>query len=97
MRTTDPDALFDQHVAFPQHFADQVPARSTGKRQTTHDSGIISRREQVEITVNWETVRREVEKVMNTQFFVDLMRNTVALRGHHSQTSAASNREHVDP
>jgi len=63
----------------------------------THDLGAISRREQVEIAVNWETVRREVEKVTSSQFFRDLMKNTVALRGHDSPPPAANNTEHADP
>lgn len=95
MKTTDSEPFCDQDVDYVQHSTDLLATQGAGNRIGTYTPEPITTPQQVEIVVNWETVRREAQKVTNTQFFEDLMVNLVALRHHRASPSVASNTQPV--
>jgi len=91
---TDADDPFSNHSdSFEQDATDPLGRRSAENLTAVHNTDPNIARQQVEISVNWEIVRRKAQKVTSTEFFQDLMKNIVArrrCRRSHSATGGGA-------
>jgi len=89
MQTTDSEFFCGQDASYVQYSTDLVVTRNGGKLADFHAEPVATL-QQIEIIIDWETVRREAQKVTNTQFFRDLMTNIVARKRHRASPSVAT-------
>ncbi len=89
IKTNADDPFCNQSASFGQCATDLLGRRSPENRTGLRSIEPTFARQQVEICVNWEIVRREAQKVTSTEFFQDLMKNIVARRRYRGSRSMA--------
>ena len=82
MKMTDLETCHNQDVGYVQPSANPLAAQSAGQSLEISGTMPIGSSYEIEIIINWEVARREARKVMDTQFFRNLMANIIAPKRH---------------